>query len=94
MSNKLKKELIIWLQYFFIFFIAIFVASLIREHNRALLISNSEVVNDIDVNINFNSLIQTLWNEYFYWYVVAFIALSLIRFALLSLFNQFQKKIK
>ena len=96
MSEKLKTEIIIWLQYFLIFFLACSIASIVREHNRAVSIAetNGVINDDVIIHVNVSNIIQELWIEYFQWYLVGFVLLSLIRFLLLFIFKGFKRKIK
>ncbi len=91
MRDRIKNELIIWLQYFFIFFVTCFIASFIREESRH---SGVLISSDIEVNINIGEMLKDLWREYFYWYLIAFIALSLVRFSLILLFTRSKKNMK
>ena len=89
MNKTLKTEIIVGVQYFFILLITCFIATIFREQNNLTEYNGISIDNGGQPNIS--SMITSVWNDYFYWYLVTFLALSTIRFLLIFLF---QRKIR
>ena len=96
MSDRMKKELIIWLQCFVVSTIAAIVSYDVFEFRCRVgqVVDSGADFTAGEANINAYEMLGRMWNDYFGWYLGVFFALTLIKFSLLFLFERFQKKIK
>jgi hypothetical protein len=90
MNKKIRQELIIWVQYFLIAFIATSIAY--SKFESTLALSDTEGLNtpNYDVSINIKEMIYSMWYSYYRWWLVAFIVLSLFRFFTTYIINRFR----
>ena len=82
MSNDIKRELTTWLHYLFIMFIAATVAGNFYEESLRPP-TEANVGNASDNAINVYGMIQSLWRDYYRWWLGVFVGLSAVRFLFL-----------
>jgi hypothetical protein len=84
MSNDIQRELVTWLHYFLIMLIAATVAGFFYEQSMRVP-ADADVGSGAGISINFHGLIQSLWRDYYRWWLGVFMGLSAVRFLFLFL---------
>ena len=88
MTNKrvIKRELIIWLQYFIIAFIA---AAMAENASTTRLLGGEGGNNPGNFDsINFWEMILSMWHTYYRRWLLIFLTLSAVRFLVLFILNR------
>jgi hypothetical protein len=84
--SKIKYELSVGIQYFFIAFIASSIAYSVFESTHRLN-SGMDVGDSSGSDINIKQMIVSMWYGYYRWWFFAFIGLSALRILLIFVFN-------
>lgn len=87
MASEVRRELLTWVQYFFIVLVAAAVAGSVYEASLRPP-SEDPGVGDPNVAINMAEMIKALWRDYFRWWLGVFVGLSGLRFLLLFIFRR------
>ncbi len=84
MKELVKRELIVWMQYLLIGFIAAVVAFDMWERAHLPLgPSNIAPAKEIVEAVNVKGMLWNLWHDYYRWWLVVFAGLSLARLSLI-----------
>ena len=82
----IKEELIVWLQYFLIAFVA---AAVAENASTARLLGGNGPANPNNLDaINFWEMIRNMWHTYYRQWLLIFLALSAVRFLVVLVLNR------
>jgi hypothetical protein len=84
----IRIEIAYWLQYFTIAFVASSVAYSVFEASQRLGSAGHSDLSGGAVEINIKEMVLSMWHGYYRWWLTTFLALSAIRFLLVSVFKR------
>lgn len=84
--STIARELITWLQYFVIAFIAAALAENTLSSSQHIRDPSSEP--NFDAMINIKQMILSMWNGYYRWWFLVFVGLSAVRFLVVLLLSR------
>lgn len=86
MASEVRRELLTWVQYFFIVLVAATVAG--SAYEASFRPPPEPGAGDPNAAINMAEMIKALWRDYFRWWLGVFVGLSGLRFLILFIFRR------